>query len=156
MSDTNDRQGGFTLVEMMAVLLIIALMTTVVLMSSRRQEPEIKAQGKLILRQFDILGQDSIISGKAQAFGLTEDSYVFYTFSDDQWTVTSENEWPEDATIQFFREDIEIDLPDDPIPLILFDPVGLSTPFTLEIAGDEGTLVLTGEGDGRVYMETEL
>lgn len=156
MSEPTDRQGGFTLVEMMAVLLIIALMTTVVLLTARRTEPEIEVRAKVLLRQFDLLGQDSIVSGKAQAFGLTEDSYVFYTFSDDEWMVTSENEWPEDATIQFFREDVEVNLPEDPIPLILFDPVGLSTPFTLEIAGDDGTLILTGEGDGRVYMETEL
>lgn len=156
MSERLDRQGGFTLIEMMAVLFIIALMTSVVLMSSRSEEPEIETQAKLLLRQFDILGQDSIVSGRAQAFGLTKDFYVFYEFTEGEWTVTSENEWPDDAAIQFFKEDIEINLPEDPLPLVLFEPLGLSTPFTLEIAGDEGTIILEGEGDGRVFMETEL
>ncbi len=156
MSDSVDRQGGFTLVEMMAVLFIIALMTSVVLMSARGEDPEIEQKAKVLIRQFDQLGQDSIVSGRPQAFGLTEDFYVFYEYTEGEWAVTSETDWPEDASIQFFREDIEIDLPEDPIPLVLFEPLGLSTPFTLEIAGDEGTIILEGEGDGRVYMETEL
>ena len=156
MSDRIDRQEGFTLVEMMAVLLIIALMTSVVLVSSRQKPSEIEAQGRQILQQFDMLSQDTIVSGQPRAFGLTSDGYVFYEYAENEWRVSSETEWPEDATIQFFREDIEIDLPPEPIPMILFEPLGLSTPFSLEIAGDEGTLILSGEGDGRVFMETEL
>jgi len=151
------KTAGFTLIEMMCVLIIISLMTGVVILSLPRQKQVVELQSTFIAEQFDVASQNAIISGKAQAFGPWEEGYAFYEFVNNEWTVLSDNEWPEDLGVKFYQDDIEVDLPDeDPVPVVVFEPMGLSTPFSLWLEGDEQTIVFTGKGDGKVSMETEL
>jgi len=156
MSRQRDHENGFTLIEMMAVLFIIALMTTVVLLRAPGKPPELESQAREILQQIRIVSQDSIISGKTQAFGLYEDAYVFFEFDEGEWIIRSETDWPDDVTIEFYREELKVEIPDEPVPMVVFEPLGLSTPFSLELESDDTRLRFISEGDGHVYMETAL
>jgi len=149
------KELGFSLVEMMAVLLIISLMTGVVLLSRPQAQNPVEAQGKSMLRQFAQASEDSIVKGQPQAFGLYEDGFVFFEFLDGDWVGKGEQEWPDQMSVSFFKDDIEIDLPEDPIPLVLFEPTGLSTPFSLWLEGGNHTLIFSSEGDGRINLERE-
>jgi len=149
-----DKTAGFSLVEMLTVLVIISLMTGVVVLSLPREKPAIEAQGAFLAQQFDWASQNSIISGQPQAFGFYKDAYYFYEFRDGDWEILSETTWPDDLSVQFYKDDIRIETPKEPVPMVVFEPLGLSTQFDLLVEGPEHTLVFSSEGDGKINMET--
>jgi len=154
--DIDHQDSGFTLIEMLAVLVIISLMTAVVLMSVPSRKPIMEEAGKSILRQFSLAAQDSIISGQSRAFGFYEDAYIFYRFDDGEWVLETETPWPRDISLEFYKDAVKIDIPEEPVPLVVFEPIGLSTPFSLWIESDERTLVFSSDGNGEVDLETRL
>lgn len=155
MTRTRTKELGFSLIEMMAVLVIISLMTGVVLLSAPREEPPARTQGKKMLREFAQVSENSIVTGQPQAFGLYEDAYVFYAFLDGEWQAKSETQWPAGLDISFFKEDIELDIPEEPLPLVIFEPIGLSTPFSLWLEDGNSTMIFSSTGDGRVALESD-
>lgn len=155
MVSARKNEIGFTLVEMMAVLVIISLMTGMVILSAPRAEAPLKTQGDLILRQFAQASEDSIVKGQPQAFGLYEDAYLFYEIVDGEWKPLAETPWPEDLTVSFFKNEVEIDIPKEPVPLVVFEPVGLSTEFSLWLEDGDITFIFSSDGDGRVRLEQE-
>jgi len=156
MSSRAHKTAGFSLVEMLAVMVIISLMTTVVVLAMPREKPVIELQGQQMARQFDIASQTSVISGTPQAFGLYEDAYVFYAFEGGDWAIKSETPWPDDLSVQFFKDDIALDLPKEPVPLVVFEPMGLSTPFSLWLEDADRTVIFSSKGDGKVSVEHQL
>ena len=140
---------------MMAVLLIISLMTGLVLLSRPQTDPPLQTAGKTMLRQFLQASEDSIIKGQPQGFGLYEDAYLFYEFVDGEWTAKTESLWPEDLTVTFFKDDIEVQIPKEPVPLVVFEPIGLSTEFSLWLEDGDDTYILSSDGDGRVSLESD-
>ena len=156
MSARSDKSAGFTLIEMLAVLVIISLMTGVVVLSMPRDKPMIQQQGSFMARQFSIAAQSSVISGVPQGFGLTEDAYFFYAFEEGAWNVVSENAWPDDLAVKFYKDDISIDLPKEAVPLVVFEPMGLSTEFSMSLEDPDHTLTFFSYGDGKVLLESPL
>jgi len=156
MSRAARKDQGFTLIELMAVLVIISLMTGIVVMSVPDRKDPLELYGQTALRTFSMAAQDSIISGQTEAFGFYADGYVSYNYEDGDLVIETEVPWPEDADITFSKDDVPIELPKEPVPLIMFEPLGLSTEFVLELEGLERTLIFTSQGDGKVSMETRL
>jgi len=152
---TRKKDLGFTLVEMMAVLLIISLMTGVVLLSAPRGDASGKSRSQDMLRSLLQASEDSIVKGQPQAFGLSEEAYLFYEFTDGEWVVKTQTDWPEDLTVTFYKDDIEIDIPEEPVPLVIFEPIGLSTPFSLWLEEGDLTMIFSSEGDGRIALEED-
>lgn len=155
MIKTRNNELGFSLVEMMAVLVIISLVTGVVVMSAPSGDPTVKSQGEVMLRQFAQASEDSIIKGQSQGFGLYQEAYLFYEYVDGEWNPKVETPWPEELTVTFFKDDIEIDIPKEPVPLVVFEPTGLSTEFSLWLEDGDFTYIFTSAGDGRVSLEQE-
>jgi len=150
------KDSGFSLIEMMAVLVIISLMTGVVILSAPRNKPLVEQAGGQMLQQLVRASENSIVTGKPQGFGLYEDAYLFYEFSNGEWQAMAETEWPDDIIVSFFKDDIEIELPKEPVPLVIFEPIGLSTEFSLWLESNDQTLIFTSTGDGRVSLENDL
>lgn len=151
-----DKTAGFSLIETLMVLVIISLMTGVVVLSMPRDKPAIETHASLMATQFSTAAQNSIISGKPQAFGFFKDAYLFYEFTDGEWAVLSETNWPDEIAIEFSKDDLPLDTPKEPVPLVVFEPLGLSTAFSLQLEGDEKTIVFSSSGDGKVLMGTSL
>lgn len=156
MPGATRKELGFTLIELMAVLVIISLMTGIVVMSVPAKKDPIEIYGQSMQRSFSMAAHDSVISGLPQAFGFYSDGFVSYVYEGGEWVVESELPWPEDADISFYKDDVSIDLPPEPVPIVIFDPLGLSTEFSLELEGLERTLTFRSFGDGKVSLETEL
>ncbi len=152
---TRQKELGFSLIEMMAVLLIISLMTGVVLLSAPRGQAPGKSRGQDMHRALIQASEDSIVKGQPQAFGLSEEAYYFYEFTDGEWAVKTETEWPEDLTVSFYKDDIEIDIPEEAVPLVIFEPIGLSTPFSLWLEDGDFTMIFSSTGDGRISLEED-
>jgi len=149
------KTSGFSLVEMMAVLLIISLMTGLVLLTRPQSDPPLQTAGKAMLRQFAQASEDSIVKGQPQGFGLYEDAYLFYEYVDGEWNAKTETPWPDELTVTFFKDEIEIEIPEEPIPVVVFEPIGLSTEFSLWLEDGDNTYILSSEGDGRVALEED-
>ncbi len=149
----DDKQAGFTLIELLAVLVIISLMTAVVVLSLPREKPVIETQGHMLARQLETAAQASVITGVSQGFGVYEDGYVFYSFVDGEWAVESETLWPDDISVRFYKEDVRLDLPEEPSPVVIFEPLGLSTNFGLRIEANDQVLMFSSKGDGKVMLE---
>lgn len=128
-------------------------MTGIVVLSAPKSKPPAKTQAEMMLREFAQASEDSIVTGQSQAFGLYEEAYVFFEFVDGEWRIKSETSWPENLDVSFFKEDIELDIPEEPLPLVVFEPVGLSTPFSLWLEDGDATVIFSSAGDGRVAME---
>jgi len=156
MSSRAHNTAGFSLIETLAVLVIISLVTGMVVIGMPRDKPAIETQGQDMIQSFNIAAQTSIISGKPQAFGLYEDAYLFYEFEGGEWVVVSETMWPEDLEVSFFKDELKLETPEEAVPLVVFEPMGLSTPFSLWLEGDEQTIIFTSEGDGKVMLENHL
>ncbi len=152
-----DKVAGFTLIEMMAVLVIISLMTGVVVLNMPREKPMIEQQGSFMAKQFSVAAQTSIISGTPQAFGLSQDAYFFYTFDEGEWKVVSETEWAGDLEVNFKKDEISIDIPKEKaVPIVVFEPMGLSTVFSLSLEDTDQTITFSSNGDGKVILGDEL
>ena len=153
MPSRPDKTAGFTLIEMMAVLVIISLMTGVVVLNLPRDKPMIEQQTSFMAKQFTTAAQTSVISGTAQAFGLTQEAYYFYKFNEGEWEVISETNWADDFDINFQKDEISIDIPkEEAVPLVVFEPMGLSTVFSLSLEDTEQIVTFHSKGDGKVLL----
>lgn len=148
------KNEGFTLVEMMAVLVIISLISAAVILAAPARIDDVQDQGEKLHREFVLAAERSVITGVPQAFGISEDGFLFYAFENGEWEVLSEDVWPDDVNVEFFKDEVEIELPKEPIPVVVFEPVGLSTYFDLYLEGDENMVVFSSDGNGRVSWET--
>ena len=151
-----DKAAGFTLIEMLAVLVIISLMTGVVVLNMPREKPMIEQQGSYMATQFSTAAQTSIISGTPQAFGLSQSGYFFYAFDEGNWTIVSETEWPDDLVVSFRKDETPIDIPKEAVPIVVFEPMGLSTVFSLSLEDTDQTIIFSSTGDGKVILGDEL
>lgn len=151
-----DKTAGFTLIEMLSVLVIISLMTGIVVLSMPREKPVIEQHSNMMARQFAVAAQTSMISGQSQGFGLSQDAYYFYRFEEGSWEILSETQWPEDINIKLAREDVNLDIPKKAVPVVVFEPMGLSTVFSLSLEDSNQTITFYSEGDGKVLMESPL
>ncbi len=149
-----DKTAGFSLLEMMVVLVIIALMSTIVFLNMPREKLPEQALGQKLLYEFNLAHQTSMITGRPQAFGLSRDAYIFYQFDGENWQIVRENMWADGLRIRFYRENEPLDLPKAAVPVVVFDPVGLSTAFSLEVSGQEQTINISSQGDGQMAMQT--
>ena len=157
MPSRPDKTAGFTLIEMMAVLVIISLMTGVVVLNLPRDKPMIEQQSTAMAKQFTVAAQTSVISGVPQAFGLSQQGYYFYKFDEGEWKITSETDWVDDLEINFRKDDIAINIPkEEAVPIVVFEPMGLSTVFSLSLEDTEQTITFSSEGDGKVILGDAL
>ena len=148
--------AGFTLVELMTVLVIIGLMTSAVVLSLPSRTSETKTYAENLVRDLNAAAQQSILTGKTSALGLSEDTFALMVFEDGEWHVAQEDFWPENIAIRFSRDETVLQLKEELLPLVLFSPTGETTPFELEIDGHDFDYRLLSEGDGRINLESQL
>ena len=144
------KDAGFTLVELLTVLVIIGLMASAVVMAIPRAKPAINTHTENALLGLNRAAQKSLVSGRPQAWGLSKDGYAIYDFVDGEWLKTASADWPDSLRIEFIRQNAEIKLGDEILPLVVFEPTGLSTPFELRLEDGSRQEILRSAGDGRV------
>ncbi|WP_371395726.1 GspH/FimT family pseudopilin [Fretibacter rubidus] len=146
------KSSGFTLIELLTVLVIIGLMSSAVVMTLPRDKPAVIAAATTLHTELNMAAQTSLLSGQVTALSLSKDGYHFQTASGDDWTATAAKPWPSNIRIEFARAEQSIDLPQQALPLVLFDPTGGGTAFRLTLSDMDNDMVLTGSGDGTVSL----
>lgn len=146
-------QAGFTLVEVLVTLAIIALVSAMIIITAPTGKPPVVALSDTLVSALNRAAQTSIITGEPQAFGASKTAHALYRFSDGRWIAQTQESWPKAITAVLEREKRVLALSDEVVPLIVFEPTGLSTPFTLSLSS-EGTIMQLGStGNGQVRLQ---
>jgi len=147
-------ENGFTLVELMMVLVIIGLMSSAVVMTFPKDPPASRAISEQLVTRLNQSAQNSLLSAAPSAFGISKSAYSFFSYDGTEWIAATSKDWPKELTLELRKEGSAVKLADDPVPLILFEPTGTSSVFTLTISDFDGRYVLSSKGDGRVTLES--
>ena len=147
------RQAGFTLVELLTVLVIIGLMTSAVVMTLPREKPAIDVQAQTLTSSLNAASQSSLVTGRPFAFGMSKDQFAVFEFEDREWVQRQLMDRPDALSVDLRKNDIPIKLSEEIVPIVVFEPTGLSTPFSLTLTQGRRTEILSSTGDGRVILE---
>lgn len=131
------KSDGFSLIEVLIVLFIIGLMSSAVILFMPQSSSDLDLQAKKLSHGFNALIHDSLVSGRATSFGFSDNGYAFYTFINNQWEETTSTEWPEGLNFEMYQSGKKLDIPENTIPIFLFKPNGLITPFRLKISDSD-------------------
>ena len=149
----SDKETGFTLVEVLAVLIIIGLMSSIVILSIPTPKSALEKQTQVMVGSLNELAQNSIINGRVSAAGFSQSGYTLYEYDQDEWQELASDEWDAGYRLQYKRADTRLDLPKTSSPSILFQPTGLSTPFELAMSNNDIAYTLMTTGDGRIVLQ---
>ena len=147
------RQAGFTLVELLTVLVIIGLMASAVVMTLPRDKPAIDAQSQALASSLNAAAQSSLVTGRPHGFGVSKNQFAIFEFVDAEWVQTQAMDRPGAVSVELKKDDILIKLSEELVPLVVFEPTGLSTPFELVLTQDRRTETLSSSGNGEVILE---
>lgn len=134
------------------VLVIIGLMSSAVVMTFPKDPPPSRAVSDALVKRLNQTAQDSLLSGSPAAFGLSKTSFSFYSYNGSEWAEASSQKWPQGLTFTLRKAGEDIKLGDSSVPLIIFEPTGVSSVFTLTLSDFDGRYVLSSNGDGRVTL----
>lgn len=144
-------EAGFTLVEVLTVLFIIGLMTSAVFLTRPSSKAPETVFAERLVKEMNGAAQMSLITGQPVAMNLSKTDYALSRFDGDGWRPEQTGVWP--TRINFEREGRKVELKDEAVPLVVFEPTGGATVFSLHIQGDEQDYRLVSTGNGRVTLE---
>jgi len=139
----------------MLVLVIIGLMSSAVVMTLPKDPPASRALSDTLLKEFNRNAQDSLLSARSAAFGVSKSSYAFYDYDGAEWISKGAQSWPNALQVHLIKEGEAVTLTDKLVPLIIFEPTGNSTVFSLTLSDFDGRYVLLSNGDGRVTIGSD-
>lgn len=148
-----DRQTGFTLVELLTVLTIIALLSSAVILTIPERKSDAEQFAETMAVELNLAAQESLITGRPSALGLSQDSYGLMVYEGGAWDVRQERLWRDGVSVRMLKDKSNIKLGDDLVPLAVFYPTGNSTIFELSLSGLDANYTLSSTGDGRVVLE---
>ena len=147
------RELGFSLVEIMVVLVIIGLMSGMVVMTLPKRKPPLDGQMQELTRQINAIASEALISGSVMAAGFSTNGYVFYRYGQGEWSIIMKSEWINIPKITLQKTGVTLPLTEQVVPMLLFEPTGLSSVFTLTCIGKGGQYALFSKGDGKVTLQ---
>lgn len=148
------RDAGFTLVEMLTVLVIIGLMSSAVVLTFPKQKSPLAEQAQDFLRAVNGVSQDAILSGQTTALGVSREGYALYKFGPQGWETLNQSLWADTGQAQMEIAQENLDLPEDVQPLIFFESIGVSEPFTLTLSDRNVDYIFRSNGDNRIILDT--
>ena len=138
-------------------LVIIGLMSAAVVLSLKPPDAEEEAADKFVA-QINQLAKESIYTGRPHALSISESGLDLMRYADQEWVSVRNLSLGERFKVSLDIEDEAVrDIPDAPTPLILFEPTGEVTDFSLTVKdGDGPQLSLFRADDGSIQLGSEL
>ena len=152
---TRDAEAGFSLVELLAVLAILSLMVGAVVMSLPEPRSQTDRVSEAMEAQIDRFLTDGALSGEMRALGPHIGGLVLLRHDGLIWSEAAELAWPDDARIVFEQVGDRTDLPEEPGPLLLFEPYGAVPDFTITLQARDAAYVLGADVQGRIVRSVE-
>lgn len=146
----NKSEAGFSLVELLAVLAILSLMVGAVVLNLPEPRSETDRVTEEMTAQLTRFLDDGAVAGEVRALGPSEDGLSLFRHDGISWTQVADFTWPEAARIQLEQAGDVIELPEDPLPTLLFEPYGAVPDFTLTFDAREADYSLQADARGRI------
>lgn len=155
------QETGFTLVETLAALSVMALMASVVVLTLPSSGAEFRSEVRQLAARLEMAAQESIVGGRPLGLVLSDDGYAFRRMRNGVWEeiasdrVFAPHRW---ADRTYFGLELNSFFPvedasknretaDTDVPLLRFDPTGLTSDFAIRL--ERGTVRYVLRADGR-------
>jgi len=147
-----DREAGFTLIEILCVLVIIGVMTGIVAINMRVPNTDSRTLETDLLSRFRLSAKEAIVSGHPQAFSVTETGWQFMSYQDQNWLVHYSRDFENNEQAALSVEEEVVTIPEDPVPLIIFEPTGEVSTFLFSVRGHENDILIASRRDGSIGL----
>lgn len=151
----NNRDAGFSLVELLAVLAILSLMVGAVVFNLPKPRSETDRVSASMAAQVSRFLNDGAVAGEMRALGLDTDALVLFRHDGLVWSRAADLPWPNDARVTLDRNGERIEVAETPVPTLLFEPYGAVPDFTLTFAARDAQYVLSADGRGQIERTVE-
>jgi general secretion pathway protein H len=157
----NDR--GFTLVEMLVVLVIIGLLSSVVVLTVPMGSASLRDDARVLAARLKLASQESVMKGAATGALISPEGYAFYRLQNGKWIeVTDERAfarqvWRKGVAVETLRaaNAPSVSASRDKkavVPNVVFDPTGMTTPFSISLAAQGERWSVTDTANGEVVV----
>lgn len=163
---TDSRRGerGLTLVELLVGLAIAGLAASAVLLSLPPARDSVPVKAERLAARLRAAADLAVVSGRSIGMEVTQEGYRFYRREAAGWRPLGRNSsleaagWP--ASVE---ADLVLGRPlfvaaesvrdAAPSPVIRFEPIGLATPFTLQLRAAGEAIRIRGDRAGVITLE---
>jgi type II secretory pathway pseudopilin PulG len=136
------------------VLVVIGLMSSAVVISLPKDPPKSRAMSEALHTQFNQAAQESLLSATPVAFGANAERYAFYKYDGLTWMAAPAQDWPKDIKIALNVDGDDVKFAETLSPLVVFEPTGDSSVFTLNLSDFDGRYTISSMGNGRIIFES--
>jgi len=159
---------GFTLLELLVVLLIIGITLSFASLSigGRGREQAVEQEAQRLAGRLSLAAQESVLQGREMALEISDDSYRFVMFDEDEWRAQDEDEilrarkLPAELRLKLTLEGEPVDLErkkdagkSEDVPRIYLFSSGEMTPFELTLLDEYGSNYrIRGAANGKLKV----
>lgn len=157
---SRSREAGLSLMEILVAVSILAIMAFAVTLSMQPASDPVVAAGDRLAARLHQASQEAIAGGQpvGLAIGDAGARYEFYRYVDGRWWPLSDHPTLTPRVLEdglVLRAEAAI-LPEaeeaDGLPVIWFDPAGLTDPFVLRLQSPRGWRELSWAADGSLSV----
>ncbi|MFC7050299.1 type II secretion system minor pseudopilin GspH [Emcibacter nanhaiensis] len=154
---TQDRQAGFTLVELMVVIVIIGMISAVVVLNMPSPASDLEQETEKLAARLRLAAEESIMAGELTGVRITPEGYAFVIYRRGHWLPLDlpSGQWPEGAVVRLVRDRLPVELTEnlpENSPSIWFDPLGNQMSFSIDISGIDDNIKVSGEENGEIIV----
>ena len=134
----SDRDGGFTLVEMMVVLVIFALAAAAVVLAMPETGGSLQSEAERFAARAKAARDGAIIESRAAALEVDAGGYDVSRRADGEWQPAGHYEWVDGTTVEGGRT--------------RFDSTGLAEPLQVTLRRGERRVAIEIRSDGTIHV----
>ena len=131
-----EKDSGFSLIEVMAVLFIIGLIVGSVILTMPERKSQFEKQSDRFIVEIRSIIEDGLITGHVTALSVNDEGYSLYEYKSGEWETLKDSSWALDYKVELKRDGVTLKLPEQREPQIVFQPIGQSSSFALTL--DDG------------------
>lgn len=157
--------SGFTLIELVMSLFVLGLVSGAVILTLPESPAPERLEADRLAERLSVAANHSILSGEVVGIALSESEYSFHRLVRGQWSQIREHPlagWslsPDSGvTVSGSGAVAELGPSLQVVPLgeirpnIVFYPVGLNTPFSVLVRGENESLEVRSRGAGEIRV----